>query len=137
VLPAPLPNWVQNSADNVTPVPRAETQPADPGQWTRGEPLWKLAPKRDAEGHPYVDFMMYAPGLKKCSAHEVDCLAGIIRKVLSQYAAWVVFADFNLRFSVLWVSLRHRRGIMTEIVAALRTQAPILKLVAHNPEKRG
>jgi hypothetical protein len=45
-----------------------------------------------------------------------------------------VFADFNLKLNLLWVSLKYRPGIMSEIVSALRAQAPILKLIAHNPE---
>jgi hypothetical protein len=49
----------------------------------------------------------------------------------------VVFADLNLKLNVLWVSLKYRPGIMSEIVAALRAQAPEFKLVAHNPEQRG
>jgi len=116
---------------------RAESLPADPGLWTRGEPLWKLAPKRDTEGHPYIDFMMLAPGMKKRPAHEIECLTRIIQGVLARFEQWVVFADFNLKLNLLWVSLKYRPGVMTEIVAALRAQAPMLKLVAHNPDQRG
>ena len=115
---------------------RAESQPACSDRWTRGEPLWKLAPKRDSEGRPYVDFMMLAPGIKKRPAHEIECLTRIIQGVLTQFENWVVFADFNLKLNLLWVSLKYRPGIMTEIVAALRAQAPMLKLVAHNPDPR-
>jgi len=109
----------------------------DIGRWEQGEPLWKLAPKRDAEGRPYVDFMMLAPGLNKRTAHDIECLALIIREVLAHFETWVVFADFNLKLNVLWVSHRYRPGLMSEIVAALRARAPELKLVAHNPEQRG
>ena len=115
---------------------RAESQLACSGRWTRGEPLWKLAPKRDSEGRPYVDFMMLAPGIKKRPAHEIECLTRIIQGVLTQFENWVVFADFNLKLNLLWVSLKYRPGIMTEIVAALRAQAPMLKLVGHNPDPR-
>jgi hypothetical protein len=114
----------------------AETQPACADQWTCGEPLWKLAPKRDDEGRPYIDFMMLAPGIKKRPLHEIECLTRIIQGVLTQFSNWVVFADFNLKLNLLWVSLKYRPGIMTEIVAALRAQAPMLKLVAHNPDPR-
>jgi hypothetical protein len=113
-----------------------ESQPACTGQWACGEPLWKLAPKRDSEGRPYIDFMMLAPGIKKRPVHEIECLTRIIQGVLSQFSNWVVFADFNLKLNLLWVSLKYRPGIMTEIVAALRAQAPMLKLVAHNPDPR-
>jgi hypothetical protein len=181
-----------NSADSVKLAIRAQTLPGDPGQWQRGEPLWKLAPKRDSEGHPYIDFMMLAPrsllgfgivgckstapapflpascsmeqpcggesgkkrprrgrfslsttkvqqapSLKKRPAHEIECLTRVIQAVLERFEHWVVFADFNLKLNVLWVSLTYRPGIMSEVVAALRAQAPELKLVAHNPDQRG
>jgi len=118
-------------------VTRAQTLPGDPRKWQRGEPLWKLAPKRDSEGHPYIDFMMLAPGLKKRPAHEIECLTRVIQAVLERFEHWVVFADFNLKLNVLWVSLAYRPGIMSEVIAALRAQAPELKLVAHNPDHRG
>jgi hypothetical protein len=116
---------------------RAQTLPGDPGQWERGEPLWKLAPKRDSAGRPYIDFIMLAPGMKERPAHEIECLTRSIQGVLARFENWVVFADFNLKLNLLWVSLQYRPGIMAEIVAALRTQAPVLKLVAHNPVQRG
>jgi hypothetical protein len=116
---------------------RAESLPSDTGQWTRGEPLWKLAPKRDSEGRPYIDFMMLAPGMKKRPAHEIVCFTRILQGVLARFENWVVFADYNLKLNVLWVSLKYRPGIMVDIVAALRAQAPELKLVAHNPDQRG
>ncbi len=132
-----MPNLALNSADSVKLTPRAQSHPAIAEKWSRGEPLWKLAPKRDSEGHPYIDFMMLAPGLKKRPAHEIECLTRVIQSVLARFEAWVVFADFNLKLNVLWVSLKYRPGIMTEIVTALRAQAPMLKLVAHNPDQRG
>lgn len=118
-------------------VRRASNLPGDPGQWECGEPLWKRAPKRDAEGRPYVDFMLLSPGLKYKSPHEIECLARVVQGVLTRYEAWVVFADFNLKLNLLWVSLKYQPGIMAQIVAALRAQAPEFKLVAHNPEQRG
>ncbi|HNF90413.1 MAG TPA: hypothetical protein PLL19_13850 [Thiobacillaceae bacterium] len=116
---------------------RPDSLPGDAGQWGCGEPLWKLAPKRDATGKPYVDFMMLAPGLKKRPGHEIEALTRLIQGILARFEEWVVFADFNIKLNVLWVSLKYRPGIMAEIVAALRAQVPELKLVAHNPELRG
>lgn len=115
-------------------VARDTTLPDDPGQWSRGEPLWKRAPKRDAAGVPYTDFMMLAPGLKLRPEHEIASIVRRVQRVLESFACWVVFADFNLKINVLWVSLRHRPGVISEIVAALRAQAPEFKLVAHTPE---
>lgn len=116
---------------------RANPLPGDPGRWGQGEPLWKLAPKRDAEGKPYVDFMMLAPGMKRRPAHEIEVTLRVVQGVLAGFEEWVVFADFNLRLNVLWVSLKFRPGVMAELVSALRAQAPEFKLVAHNPEQRG
>jgi len=137
VLPAPSPNSAPNSGVSVQLAARAQSLPGDPGQWAHGEPLWKLAPKRDSAGHLYIDFMMLAPGLKKRPVHEIECLTRLIQSVLARFENWVVFADFNLKLNVLWVSLKYRPGIIAEIVAALRAQAPELKLVAHNPDQRG
>ncbi len=130
-------NWAQNSVVSVKLVTRAQSLPGNPGQWSCGEPLWKLAPKRDSEGQPYIDFMMLAPGFKKRPVHDLECLTRVIQGVLARFENWVVFADFNLKLNVLWVSLKYRPGIMAEIVAALRLAAPELKLVAHNPDQRG
>ena len=44
-------------------VPQSPSLPGDIGQWVRGEPLWKVVPKRDGAGRAYADFMMMAPGL--------------------------------------------------------------------------
>lgn len=85
----------------------------------------------------YTDFMMLAPGLKKRPAHEVACVVQVVQGVLSRFEEWVVFADFNLKLNVLWVSLKYRPGVIAEIVAALRAKAPEFKLVAHNPEHHG
>lgn len=117
-------------------VARAETLPDDPGQWALGEPLWKRAPARDDDGAPFTDFMMLAPGLKHRPAREIEAVVHIVRGVLARFEGDVVYADFNLKLSVLWVSLRHRPGVMSRIVAALRARAPMFKLVAHNPEHR-
>jgi hypothetical protein len=106
-------------------------------RWTSSEPLWKRAPKRDSDGHAYADFMLLAPGLNKRPAHETECLLHLIRGVLNRFERWVVFADFNLKLNLLWISLKYCPGIMSEIVTALRYAAPELKLIAHNPEHRG
>jgi hypothetical protein len=81
--------------------------------------------------------MMLAPGMKKRPAHEIECFTRILQGVLARFENWVVFADYNLKLNVLWVSLKYRPGIMADIVAALRAKAPELKLVAHNPDQRG
>ena len=117
-------------------VANATASLGDPGRWEQGEPLWKRAPKRDAEGRPYVDFMMLAPGLRKRPTHEILCLTHTVQGVLVRFREWIVFADLNLKLNVLWVSHKYRPGLMAEIVTALRLKAPEFKLVALNPDQR-
>lgn len=102
--------------------------------WAQAEPLWKRAPKRDENGHPYCDFMMLAPGLKQRPPEDVARIVEDVRRVLAHFESVVVFADINLKLSVLWVSLRVQPGALSQIVAALRLRAPLFKLVSHHPE---
>ncbi len=112
---------------------RSQSLPGDPGQWERGGPLWQRVPKRDTEGRPYIDFMMFAPRLNRRPAHELESISLLLRGVLARYDDQVVFADLNLKINVLWVSLENRPGLMAELVAALRIKVPEFHLVAHNP----
>ena len=112
---------------------RSPTLPDDPGQWDRGEPLWKLVPKRDAAGRAYADFMMLAPALKRRSRDEIGCVIRVIQGVLARFGDAIAFADFNASLMVLWVSVQSRPHLMTEVVGALRLHVPELKLVAHHP----
>ncbi|MEW5768753.1 MAG: hypothetical protein AB1831_00160 [Pseudomonadota bacterium] len=113
-------------------VPRPATLPESPGQWGGGEPLWKLVPKRDADGRAYADFMMVAPALKRRTPHELAVVARVIQGVLAGFGDQVAFADFNMKLMLLWVSLPCRPGLMFRMVGALRAHVPELKLVAHH-----
>lgn len=104
-----------------------------PARLKHGEPLWKVVPKRDAEGKPYCDFMMLAPGLNRRPGAEIEAVMVLVRGVLERFGDAVVFADFNLSMNVLWVSYHHHPGLMPRIVAMLRAKLPMLRLVAHNP----
>jgi hypothetical protein len=107
---------------------------SSPARLTHGEPLWKIVPKRDAEGKPFCDFIMLAPGLNRCPSVEIEAAMVLVRGVLERFGDAVVFADFNLSLNVLWVSYRHQPGLMPRIVALLRARLPRLRLVAHNPD---
>lgn len=109
--------------------------PGDPGQWRNGEPLWKVVPKRDEQGKAYSDFMMLAPALKSRTDQEMSVVLKVIHGVLSRFGEDVAFADFNVKLRVLWVSLRCRQGLMSQVVSALRTHVPELKLVGHHPNQ--
>lgn len=114
-------------------VARAQTSPADKGQWGQGSPLWQRVPKRAPDGRPYNDFMMFAPRLNQRPAHELESIVALLHGVLADYGDRVVFADLNLKINVLWISLENRPGLMAELVAALRSKIPEFHLVAHNP----
>lgn len=105
--------------------------------WGVGEPLWKVVPKWDETGKPYVDFMMLAPGLNRLPAAYREGVLLSVRGVLESFGDDVVFADFNLNINVLWVSLRCQPGLMSRIVCLLRARVPMLRLVAHSPDALG
>jgi hypothetical protein len=96
-----------------------------------GLPLWKVVPTRDDQGERLCDFMMFIPQLKTRQQVYIRHAQMHIAKVLSRYGE-VVFANINLELNVLWVSHRHRQGLMIEIVNMIRTRVPEAVLVAHN-----
>lgn len=110
-----------------------ETGLSSPARLSHGEPLWKVVPKRDAQGKPYCDFMMLAPGLNRRPSVEIEAAMRVVRGVLERCGNAVVFADFNVSTNVLWVSYRYQPGLMSHMVALLRAGLPMLRLVAHNP----
>ncbi|MCB1865118.1 MAG: hypothetical protein KDG50_06780 [Chromatiales bacterium] len=111
------------------PVPSAG-RALGPASWQPGEPLWKRAPARDADGRPVADFMMLIPGIGRWSPARRNLSVSIIQRVLQRYAAHVVFADLNLKLNLLWISARPRLGLTAEIAALIHTLIPEAKLVA-------
>lgn len=94
------------------------------------EALWKRVPTHDADGHPLSDLMMILPGLReRPRAHIAETLAAI-ELTLLRYGESVVFADFNLKLNLLWVSVKPIPGICLELPAALQACAPEALLVA-------
>jgi len=51
--------------------------------------------------------------------------------VLTHFSKVVVFAEFNLKLNLLWVSIRPVQGIRFEIATAIQEQVPEAKLVSH------
>lgn len=94
-----------------------------------GAPLWQVAPSRDQDGRPLIDFMMLLPGLRQKPQGSIDATFENIHWVLRRYRE-VVFADINLSINVLWVSLRHRPGLILEVAAAIKVRVPEALLVA-------
>ncbi len=94
------------------------------------EPLWKRAPTRDEHGNMLGDFMMIIPGLNKCPHVYVQNTLRGINNVLLHYQNVVVFADFNLKINILWITFKPIPGIFLEVAAAIKVQVPQAKLVA-------
>ena len=43
----------------------------------------------------------------------------------------MVFADLNLPLNLLWVSVRQRHGVVTEVATGIREHFPAARLVGH------
>ena len=95
------------------------------------EPLRKRAPSHDENGRPLSDFMMLIPGLRDKPKHLVDSTLQDVHIALTHFSHAVVFAEFNLRLNLLWVSIRPIQGIRLEIASAIQEHVPEAKLVSH------
>lgn len=98
-----------------------------------GLPLWQIAPTRDSSGRLLTDFMMLIPRLRNRPEAEIERASRDIQAVLALHQD-VVFADLNLKLNLLWVSLRPRPGVISELAAAIRLRVPEAVLVAHHAE---
>ena len=98
---------------------------------TSAEPLHKRAPLHDENGRPLSDFMMLIPGLRDKPKHLVDNAIQDVHIVLTHFDHAVVFAEFNLKLNLLWVSIRPIQGIRFEIASAIQEHVPEAKLVSH------
>lgn len=99
-----------------------------------GTPLWKVVPTRDEEGRPVSDFMMLIPGLSKQSSARIEHTLTRVQAVLSRYKE-VIFANFNMRLNVLWISVRNKPGITLEVAAAIKLRVPEAMPVAPKFER--
>jgi hypothetical protein len=95
------------------------------------EPLWKRAPVRDAEGRALSDLMVLIPGLREQPQLLIDRAIQNIHLVLTRFNHVVVFAEFNLKLNLLWVSLKPINGIRLEIAGAIQELVPEARLVSH------
>ncbi len=99
-----------------------------------GEPLWKRAPSRGADGRLLSDFMMLIPGLGRRSELRLQTTLGELQAVFDYYRELVVFADLNLKLNVLWVSIKPLPGLNLELAAAIKQRVPEAMLVANKAE---
>ncbi|MCP3662922.1 MAG: hypothetical protein GY696_10560 [Gammaproteobacteria bacterium] len=97
-------------------------------------PLWKRVPSQDADGSLLSDFMILIPGLSRHHDLKKQQVCDELQQVLSRYDEQVVFAEMNLKHSLLWVSLKPVSGLLLELVAAIQQQLPEAVLVANQAE---
>jgi len=107
------------------PTPRKDMLPA--------LPLRLRAPTRDADGRPVSDFMILIPGLRRWSESRRRACVERLQAVLAACPE-VVFADLNLRLSLLWVSVRAEPGSCGRVAATICEQVPEARLVSPNPD---
>jgi hypothetical protein len=98
---------------------------------TSAEPLRKRAPSHDEYGRPLSDFMMLIPGLRDKPRHMIDSTVQEVHLALTRFSHAVVFAEFNLRLNLLWVSIRPIQGVRFEIAGAIQRHVPEAKLISH------
>jgi len=95
------------------------------------EPLRKRAPSHDENGRALCDFMVLIPGLKEKPKHLINSTIKDVHLILTRFNHVVVFADFNLKLNLLWVSIKPVNGIRLEIASAIQELVPEAKLVSH------
>ena len=95
------------------------------------EPLRKRVPAQDEHGRPLSDFMILIPGLRDKPKHMIDGAVRNMAQVLSGFSHVVVFAEFNVRLNLLWVSIRPVGGVRYEITSAIQRHIPEARLVSH------
>lgn len=95
------------------------------------EPLRKRAPSHDEHGRALSDFMMLVPGLRDKPKHLIEAAIQDIHVALAHFSDVVVFAEFNMKLNLLWVSIRPVHGIRFEIAGAIQRLVPEAKLVSH------
>lgn len=94
-------------------------------------PLRHRAPLHDEDGRPLSDFMVIIPGLKYKPQSLISKTISDMHLALARFSHAVVFAEFNLKLNLLWVSIRPIPRIRFEIVGAIQETVPEAKLVSH------
>jgi len=102
----------------------------------RNEPLHERVPTHDEDGKALGDFMMLFPGLRDLAEVSLRNKVDILAEILSQYRE-VVFVDLNVPLNLLWVSIKHKPGLVLELSAYVKSRIPEAKLVGVPPEAMG
>src|SRR3989344_4473671 len=80
---------------------------------------------------PLSNFMVLIPGLVKKPQHLIQATVEHIQIVFADFKHVVVFAELNLKLSLLWVSVKPVPGVRFQISEALRAVIPEARLVSH------
>ncbi len=100
------------------------------------KPLHERVPTHDEEGNPLGDFMMLFPGLRDLAEASLRNKVDILADILSQYKE-VVFVDLNVPLNLLWVSIKHKPGLVLELSTYVKSRIPEAKLIGVPPEAMG
>jgi hypothetical protein len=95
------------------------------------EPLRLRVPTHDEDGRPLSDFMVLIPGLREKPRHVIDATIQDVHLILTHFRHAVVFAEFNIRLNLLWVSIKPIHRIRFEITGAIQEQVPEARLISH------
>lgn len=95
------------------------------------EPLRRRVPAFDEHGKALSDFMVLIPGLVNKPQHLIQTTIEHIQTVFANFNHVVVFAELNLKLSLLWVSVKPVPGVRYQISEALRAVIPEARLVSH------
>ena len=99
----------------------------------RNKPLHERVPTHDEEGNILGDFMMLFPGLRELTESSLRKKVDILSEILGQYNE-VVFVDLNVPLNLLWVSIKHKPGLVLELSTYVKARIPEAKLVGVPPE---
>jgi hypothetical protein len=100
------------------------------------KPLHERVPTHDEEGNALGDFMMLFPGLRDLAEVKLRSRVDILAEILSQYKE-VVFVDLNVPLNLLWVSIKHKPGLVLELSTYVKSRIPEAKLIGVPPEAMG
>jgi hypothetical protein len=88
------------------------------------EPLWKVAPTRDADGNRVSDLLMIIPRLKTKPKEHIQKTLSEIELVLKKFRHLVIFANVDMKLNTLWVSFKAKPGLFVEITTSLKLHVP-------------
>jgi len=74
--------------------------------------------------------MMLIPGLRNLPAPHFETCLAVLHGLLREHED-VVFADLNTPLNLLWVSVRARHGVISELATEIRRRIPQARLVGH------